>query len=55
MSAIIGAAISFTMAAGSIVAGVYLLAGAGWACIAYGIACLIFCVVVIRGLHSGGA
>lgn len=54
-AAIVGAIVWFVIGAGFICAGVLVLAGAGWALIAAGVACLFVCAVILRGLHSGGA
>lgn len=40
--------------AGQLVAGVYLLAGIGWAAIALGVSTIAFAIILSRGLSANG-
>lgn len=45
------AALALLLAAGLAIAGVYLLAGLGWALIAGAVPLLLFALTILRGLH----
>lgn len=53
-AALVAAALAFVASAGLVVAGVYVLAGPGWALVAGGVPFFVFGAVIMRGLVRGG-